>query len=158
MLSLLDTDKRTCDKCGTADGEVFHFHYGKELSKTRDLHIDGMVLTTKYGVAGTQSAAVCDTCIVRHRITMAIQWALITAASVGFAIWAYRPPEGWGLLGLLAFLAALLGIAFMAKLIESLFSRRDTHGEEVAIAVKKGELREQGFDVFWSTTEFLKLR
>lgn len=160
-------EQRVCEKCGRDEGEVYHFHYGKKLSETGERMGADIHVTKKYHVAGEMSVAACNRCVTSYLIKIALGLLLLTAALAGFAIWAYSYPSQRpdnvlttfeAMLKFASFLAGLSGLAFFALLIKSLFSGKDIHGEDLAISMKKGELRIQGFDTLWNSEEYLKLQ
>jgi hypothetical protein len=59
------------------------------------------------------------------------------------------------LLLLVAPFGVLIGII---GLLPSLLASDATHGENSIIALKKGELRKRGFNSFWNTASYVKLR
>ncbi len=160
--------RRQCEKCKSAEGEIYYFHYGRKISSSSRRDMGGNILTTtKYNVAGEKKVAACDKCITRHRLLTSIKYFLKAVTLAGFVLWSYTQiPHGvnepynffQAVLSFALIIAVLLGIGMLMWVLKTIFSGKDTIGENLAIAMQKGELRGQGFDSFWNSEQFAKLR
>jgi hypothetical protein len=160
--------KRICEKCGRHPGDVYPFYYGRKKSSTSRRQGNRVITTTSYDVAGRDVGAACSTCVLRHRIIEAVKFALIIFVCAGVGWLAYihegfsdrtnagQPPA---LVNVLLMIAAPFGALIgLINLLTSAFASEATHGENSIIALKKGELRKQGFNSFWTTASYVKLR
>lgn len=158
--------KRACENCGQQAGDPYSFYFGKKISATSRRVGNRVVTTTRYDVAGKRDGAACDGCVLRRRLTMTALFALLVAVSAGAGWSAYL--EISGPMGLVkdgaifsmlllfaAFLGVVLGISF---LLENLFGSRAFHGDNLVMALKKDELRKQGFNAFWNNNKYSRLR
>lgn len=161
------SQKRVCEKCGQYEGEAYSFNYGKEKSSTTSHIGHANIRTTKYEVAGTRDGAVCDNCIKRRRVTRLVVFGLMIVVGAGLAWWAsgwdqFKDPERISeAVRLQMFtlgVAGLLGLIGLWGLLPTVFVSKRTYAENMLIALKKDELRKQGFDAFWNNKNFSKLR
>ncbi|GEM_PF-5894383 len=159
------SQKQTCEKCGQ-QGNIYAFHFGKKQSETSQTFGNKTIYTTKYNVAGKIAAAACNKCIRRRRIIRLVVFGLMITAAVGIALWA----SGWDQfkdrarisevvrLQMMTFgVAGILGLIGLLGVFPNLFASKTTYAENFIIALKKRELRKQGFDTFWNTKNFSKL-
>jgi hypothetical protein len=160
--------KRICERCGQRPGEVYPFYYGKKKFASSRRQGNRVITTTSYDVAGRDVGAACDECLERHRIIEGAKFGLITAVCAAVAWGAYlhegfsgRTAAGQAVSFVNVMLLLAGGGGFLIAvicLLTSLFTSRASHGENLVIALKKGALRKQGFDSFWNTEFYSKLR
>lgn len=162
------TQQRACEKCGQQAGDTYSFYFGKKISATSRRVGNRVVTTTRYDVAGKQDGAACHGCVLRRKLIMTAMFVLLVAvcALVGWSVYLeifgpmrWRWEGAMAIFFMLALFAAglglLLGIAF---LLENLFGSRAFHGDNLLIALRKGKLRQQGFNAFWNTASYRRLR
>ena len=70
----------------------------------------------------------------------------------------YRISESAMLTVAMGVVGGILGLLGLRILLPNLFSSKTTHAENLIIALKKRELRKQGFNTFWNTRNYNKLR
>ncbi len=157
----------TCEKCSQNGGDIYSFHYGKKNSETSRRVGNATIYTTKYDIAGEKNAAVCGKCIRHRRIIRLVVFGLMITVGAGLALWAsgwdqFKDPtrirEAVQLQMATLGVAGILGLIGLLGLLPSLFASKNTHAENMIIALKKDELRKQGFDTFWNNKNFSKLR
>jgi hypothetical protein len=158
--------ERTCAKCGQPKGDLYSFYYGKFVSSTSTNYGKVTVRKRKYDIAGDKLAALCNECIGHHRKIRLIVFGVMTVVGAALALWAAnmntfadpaRIREAVQFQMFTLGVAGILGLIGLWKLLANLLTSKKTHAENILIALKKGELRQQGFDTFWNHRDFNKL-
>jgi hypothetical protein len=156
MITLLDGETQTCEKCGRSGGRTYTFRYGKTLSEEAGVG----VRRVQFGVAGTVAVAACDRCVTRYAALNGIALFVASVALGVFSVtfYAYEPGGATHpLLQVAVVFTGLFCLALSALFIKRVFSGRTTQGENLAIFMKKRDLQKQGFDQFWNSDQFFEL-
>jgi hypothetical protein len=165
--SRAQSQKRICEKCGRREGGVYSFHYGKRKSRTTQRDGNRYIYTTSFHVAGKKDAVACNGCIWWRRVLEAIPPVLGIAVCALFGWWVFfqeglvglGKPEKEAVLTWMFTAFACIGILMgIHGLYSKLFGSKDGPGERLIIALKRGELQRQGFDSFWDTASYSRLR
>jgi hypothetical protein len=161
------SQKQTCEKCGQQEDNLYAFHFGKKKSETSRHVGNKTIYTTNYDIGGRIEAAACNKCIQRRWAFRLVVFGLMFIAGAGAALWAYKLNTFKGPLGisqmaqLQVFVGGgggILGLIGLYGLLLNLFAGKVTHAENLIIAIKKPEVRKLGFNTFWNTKNFKKLK
>jgi hypothetical protein len=149
----------TCEKCGTEPGTPHTFLYGK-VDVSSVMSGTTTTTTTHSQVKGEASASIGSRCIEslrkgsirRQTIGLVIFSTLILA---GIAFFVVGSSDGIKIAGFLGAAAALFAVCiFIILLVTERKKTAQTYGEELAIALRKPDLKGQGFDGFWSQADW----
>jgi hypothetical protein len=160
-------NQTSCEKCGQQEDNLYAFHFGKKKSETSRHVGNKTIYTTNFDIGGRIVAAACNKCIQRRWVIMLVVFGLMVIVGAGAALWAaklntFKGPLGINQMALLQTVigggGGILGLIGLYGLLLNIFASKITHAENLIIAVKKPEVRKLGFNTFWNTKNFKKLK
>lgn len=142
----------SCAACDAHQGRPYGFYYGKLVQRKTDF---AGTTTSRYQMASTYTAWLCDRCVFKHRLWIAAKSLLLAACAggSGVAIGVFGE-EICG--GLLFALMVLAGLGSLAMLWEAVSTSKDEIGDEKAIQLNREELESRGYDAFWTRKRYKK--
>lgn len=155
-----------CAKCEQPKGDLYSFYYGKFVSSTSTGYGKVRGRKNTYDISGEKIAALCKECIGQHRKTRLIVFGVMAVVGVLLALWAANMDtfadhaqirEAVQFQMFTFGIAGFLGLIGLWKLLANLLTSKRIHAENILIALKKGELRQHGFDTFWNHSDFNKM-
>jgi hypothetical protein len=152
-----------CVNCGneTQAGKPYRFYYGKQGETDFPTH---KTTRTRYAIGGWEDAFLCDPCVDKKIDTRARNTALavfiltLSMALLRLALDAYVP-QGAPLEKVIGFPMAFFFGLLIYKGIQSWKKgkQREDEGQRLAIMARKPALRGQGYNAFFTLSEFSRL-
>lgn len=162
----------TCEQCGTASGAQHTFHYGRTAPDGpmeapvyhASAYLSPTAHTEQFQLGGIEAVVLCERCLARARarraarllrswIAMPLILAAYAVVVVGAIAWAAT--GDWAQAAIwfgvaIAVTAAAYGVAYAAL-------RDEDFAQHTAVDIHMEQLREQGWDSFWTDKEFASL-
>ncbi len=173
-----------CEKCHSNEGTPYTFFYGTKQSSQR-IQGDQVITRTLTKGSGSQHAQVplCQKCITKYeaKVQKKSLWWLV---AVGWALlmgWAFIS-GGWGLITELKTFQGWVTMIVVVVLVLSVlayglnatvssirylrlsqgerekFCLKQEIGERFAIKLRKKDLKKQGYNTYWTPTEYAKFK
>lgn len=162
----------TCEQCRTSEGTAHEFHYGRDTTADDQTIYHASAYpgaplspwTDRYQIGGIEAVVLCDGCLRRARSRRAARvlwdWVREPIAMLGYlawvvalAVWAWQGE--WSRFG--AGIAVGLGVTFVAFATAYTVLRDEDFAQHLAVDLHQEKLRDEGWDTFWTSSEFLHL-
>lgn len=152
-----------CANCSNESlaGKTYRFYYGKQGETDFPTH---KLTRTRFAIGGWEDAFLCDPCVDRKIDKRARNTALgvfimtLSLALLRLALDAYVP-QGAPMERIIGFPMAFISALIIYKGIQSWKKgkQREEEGQRLAIMARKPTLRGQGYDAFFTLSEYSRL-
>jgi hypothetical protein len=173
IMEQIDESPANCEICQAQQGAKYGFYYGKVLSSSSYTTSSGAMstttTTTSFDIGGRKTVAVCDSCRQKYywkslgkALVIAVLCSIPLTYFLTVAMWISGSQEGFGaVLSILSipFLSGPLALAGLIPLLEGVLGEGSKGaGEKAARDLKQPDLKAQGYDKFWTSKQYEKLK
>ena len=162
----------TCEQCRTTEGASHAFHYGRVAPAGPEtvFHASAYPSTQsawhdRYQIGGIETVVLCNSCLARTRARHAgrvvlREWIRVPLVALGYLAWAvalvlWAWQGAWWELALGAVVG--LGITAAVYVVAYRILQDEDFAQHLAVDLHQEQLREQGWDAFWTDNEFAHL-